>query len=42
MLSEGGQDGRGVGGHARTLPQTQQKKHIYRINDSHKTAITQS
>ena len=30
-------DGR-VGGHARPLPQTQQKKHIYRINDSHRTA----
>ena len=34
----GGQDGGGVGGHARPLPQTQQKKHIYRINDSHRTA----
>ena len=33
-----GQDGGGVGGHARPLPQTQQKKHIYRINDSHRTA----
>ena len=32
------QDGRGVGGHARPLPQTQQKKHIYRINDLHRTA----
>ena len=36
---EGGRtDGGGVGGHARPLPQTQQKKHIYRINDSHRTA----
>ena len=35
---ERGQDGGGVGGHARPLPQTQQKKHIYRINDSHRTA----
>ena len=34
----GGQDGGGVGGHARPLPQTKQKKHIYRINDSHRTA----
>ena len=33
----GGQDGGGVGGHARPLPQTQQKKHIYRRNDSHRT-----
>ncbi len=33
-----GHDGGGVGGHARPLPQTQQKKHIYRINDSHRTA----
>ena len=33
-----GQDGGGVGGHARPLPQTQQKKHIYRRNDSHRTA----
>ena len=32
-----GQDGGGVGGHARPLPQTQQKKHIYRRNDSHRT-----
>ena len=36
---EGGRtDGGGVGGHAHPLPQTQQKKHIYRINDSHRTA----
>ena len=34
----GGQDGGRVGGHTRPLPQTQQKKHIYRINDSHRTA----
>ena len=34
---ERGQDGRGVGGHTRPLPQTQQKKHIYRRNDSHRT-----
>ena len=34
---ERGQDGGGVGGHARPLPQTQQKKHIYRRNDSHRT-----
>jgi len=33
-----GQNGRGVRGHACPLPQTQQKKHIYRINDSHRTA----
>ena len=32
------QDGRRVGGHTRPLPQTQQKKHIYRINDSYRTA----
>ena len=38
IMGERGQDGRGVGGHARPLPQTQQKKHIYRINDSHRTA----
>ena len=35
------QDVRRVGGHARPLPQTQQqqKKHIYRLNDSHRIAI---
>ena len=38
MYIQRGQDGGGVGGHARPLPQTQQKKHIYRINDSHRTA----
>ena len=38
MAIGGGQDGRRVGGHAHPLPQTQQKKHIYRINDSHRTA----
>ena len=32
-----GQDGGGVGGEARPLPQTQQKKHIYRRNNSHRT-----
>ena len=32
------QDSRRVGGQARPLPQTQQKEHIYRINDSHRTA----
>ena len=37
-LTQRGQDGGGVGRHARPLPQTQQKKHIYRINDSHRTA----
>ena len=37
-MEERGKDGGGVGGHARPLPQTQQKKHIYRINDSHRTA----
>jgi len=37
-IISGGQDGGGVGGHARPLPQTQQKKHIYRRNDSHRTA----
>ena len=37
-MLRGGQDGGGVGGHARPLPQTQQKKHIYRINDLHRTA----
>ena len=36
-MLRGGQDGGGVGGHARPLPQTQQKKHIYRRNDSHRT-----
>ena len=35
---ERGQDGGGVGRHTRPLPQTQQKKHIYRINDLHRTA----
>jgi len=36
---EGGRtDGGGVGGHAHPLPQTQQKKRIYRINFSHRTA----
>ena len=35
---ESGQDGGGIGGHARPLTQTQQKKHIYRIIDSHRTA----
>ena len=38
IMGERGQDGRGVGGHAHPLPQTQQKKHIYRRNDSHRTA----
>ena len=33
------QDGGRVGGHAHPLPQTQQEKKIYRINDSHRTAI---
>ena len=33
-----GQDRGRVERHAHPLPQTQQKKHIYRINDSHKTA----
>ena len=37
-MLRGGQDGGGVGGHARPLPQTQQKKHIYRRSDSHRTA----
>ena len=37
-LRERGQDGGGVGGHARPLTQTQQKKHIYRRNASHRTA----
>ena len=37
-MAERRQDGGGVRGHARPLPQTQQKKHIYRINDSHRTA----
>ena len=32
------QDGGRVGGYAHTLPQIQQKKYIYRINDSHRTA----
>ena len=33
------QDGRRLGGHAHPLQQTQQqKKHIYRISDSHRTA----
>lgn len=32
------QDSRSIRGHAHPLPQTQQKKHIYRINDSHRTA----
>ena len=38
IMGERGQDGRGVGGHAHPFPQTQQKKHIYRINDLHRTA----
>ena len=34
------QDGGGVGGYARPLPQTQQTKDIYRINDSHRTSTS--
>lgn len=33
------QDGGRVGGHTRPIPQTQQKKYMYRLNDSHRTAI---
>ena len=32
------QDGKKVGGHACPLPQTQQKKPIYTLNDWHRTA----